>query len=323
MSSSSESSSSFLKRGYGGYNTSYLCLCRSVSDIDNPAKGTAIGVKHRGWFLPSYRPQTSKPLVEHGGLMRGPGGGAIYASNAAGLFSPTNGVVSLRLELPFAINNGVYSPLVNQETMVYPDFILWGVHLGYGFITPPGIYAALTPDGIEFTIWTASSCNTLINTNISIAAGEDLWLDFGWAANPNTISTGTMFISQDGVVKSQKEAVFDTRSHNNFTNIPFWLLDTPFSTSGLVCTLKRVEIYHAPHPSLQLDLPSSSSSSSGSISESSSSREAHGIAEGELEATFVISDGPAVEIQKIEFLPVLRAPLPNASNQAFKEVRHG
>ena len=227
-------------------------------------------MQYRGSFGSSQATYTARePLLEKGGLIKTPNGdGAVYCQDAKTLVNLWGGCVSLWLQLPEAIVAGVYAPLIGDETL--KDQIIWGVNFGDNYITSPGLYAALTPAGIEFTIWTGAGRYTILDTVSNIAAGTAFRIDFNWVSEPAgpRRSEAHMTLAINKTVTAERSLVVDGRQSLQGKN--FWMLDTPTRSNGLTGgVLQRIEThnYSAPH----IEMSSSSSSSHSSFSGSSMS----------------------------------------------------
>ena len=281
-SSTSESSTSYL--GTSSSSSSILkpkvwvSLCRSASDITSPLISRAsssvmpAAVNYRGAFghaVASYA--ATEPLIEKGGLAKtAAGNGAVYCQNAQSLLSLESGRVSLCVQLPADIVNGVYAPLSNSTAL--KDMVLWGVNFGENYITPPGFYAALTPTGIEFTIWTQAGRFTVLNTTSNIAANTDFKIDCAWGVAPSVKTAwrqGYLALTVDDTALNQSLTI-DTRQ--TIKNANFWMLDTPTGSNGFTGgILRRSEVYSNTVVNLSSSSSSSSRSSLSSLSSNSSS----------------------------------------------------
>ena len=269
MSSTSSSSYFVDLSGYNPSGVGWLSLCRSAADIGNPSVGQAIGMRYQGSFATSDANYGAAALIERGGLVKTPNGnGAVFCQDAESLFSLSCGTVSLWLNLPAPIVNGVYVPL-RGDTSALRDYVLWGVNFGEAYITPPGFYAALTPSGIEFTIWTGAGRYTLLDTVSNIPANTDFKLDFVWSSEPPGFrSEAHMVLAVDDSKVVESDLLIDGRQ--SLAGRSLWALDTPANTSGGLKTLRRVEIYDTAKW-FNIEMSSSSSYSSSSFGFSSSS----------------------------------------------------
>jgi len=128
------------------------------------------------------------------------------------------------VNLPYAITDGIYEPLDGAIDLALPDYILWAVNLGEAYITIPGFYAALTPVGIEFTIWSSAGRYSVLNTAANIPANQDFLLEFSWSAEPEAIRNGVIGLGVNGEM-TQSEVVIDAR--HSLAGANFWVLDTP------------------------------------------------------------------------------------------------
>jgi hypothetical protein len=134
----------------------------------------------RGHFNPvEIAPDST--FVDKGGLKRTAANqGMLFCDNASRLFSLKYGMVSVTLRPAQDITGGVYAPLADKDMAATTDMVLWAANMGEHYITRPGMYASLTPSGIEFTIWTASGKHTLVDNTTAVDAGNDVILSFVW-----------------------------------------------------------------------------------------------------------------------------------------------
>ena len=226
-------------------------------------------MRYRGGFLATTPNNGAFPMEEGGLQNTSCTNGAIYHTDASQLFPLSGGKVSLRLQLPQPIVNGVYAPLDDSSSEYdLQDYLIWAVNIGGGYITSPGIYAALTPNGIEFTIWTAAGRKTLLNTTANISADTDFELSFSWNSEPaGQISEAMAQLAVDG---ENTTSIFTMDTRAGLSGYNFWMLDGPENLQLLQCNLKRIEIYNKSPIELLMSSSSSESSISGSsISQSS------------------------------------------------------
>ena len=222
--------------------STWMSFCRSAADIFNPAQGATIGMQFRGAFDDATDPVGhTGELLERKGLSRtSANNGAIFCTNADNLIGFEGGTVALWLNLPEAIVNGIYAPLNNDVNL--KDCVLWGVNFGDTYITPPGFYAALTPAGIEFTIWTGAGKQTVLDTTSNIAANTDCLMEFAWTSEPPHLrAEANMALIVNGEVTAEANLTMDGRQ--SLVGLNLWVLDTPSGSSGLNGTVQRVEIY--------------------------------------------------------------------------------
>ena len=281
LSSVNSSSSSVWERD--GYPPSYVSKCESLNDISHPLVGADKMVYVLGNFdvVPADWDEAYDDDNQHlrrGGLQKTSSNqGRIVAANASSLVSLLTGMISLRLNLPYAIVNGVYAPLASATEVHLNHNILFGITMGEHYITVPGIYAALTPTGILFEIWSSEERAQLMATNVDVAANTDFTISFAWDAN-NSLLVGRRdsmaIVVNDELIAHKRAKISLSQQLGLIDGVSLirsklYLLDTPTAKSNLECIIRRIETY----PYVQLDLLESESSSSSSSSSSSVSEE--------------------------------------------------
>ena len=253
-------------------NLVYAIDCRGIGSVFNAEVGNGT-ILLQGTFDEVDWQQIQcfngdNPYVPFGGLAKTKANqGALYCLDSSKLFSIRDGIVSLRLNFPESITNGTYTPLNELTQIALQDYVLWGVNFGSFYITKPGLYAALTPYGIEFTIISSTGKYPILDTITNVTANTDFVIEFMWTTSQefdygdemmifvNGIQTAHAYIVLPGAIDSSSSAEETPIVTDSFNNLKFYLLDTPSRTSGLVCILRRLE----------------SSSSESTINESSGS----------------------------------------------------
>jgi len=190
--------------------------------------------------------------------------GAIFCKDASMLFSDGVGYVQMILSLPSSIVNGVYTPLKNDNKELN-EYILCGINIGQIENAQPGIYAALTPRGIEFTIWTSGSKFVIRDTVTNVSSNTDFIIEFVWDKDKLPESSATTGIRVDGDYTALGNAPIYQDSIDGFN---FYVLNTPFLYSGLECTIRKLITYNEVPDFLHEEVMSSTSSSSSSSSSS-------------------------------------------------------
>ena len=153
----------------------------------------------------------------------------ISNSDASSLTSMSSGSVLLQLVLDSPVNNGVYTKC--NPNAYFTDYLLFAVNPSGKYITPPGIYAAMTPDGIELTIWTKKGKYTIVDNTSDIIAGNYATFEFAWDVSQEYLGTGaTMAIYVDGVSTAAGNYPI---SADSLTGIEFTALDSEFLAYGL------------------------------------------------------------------------------------------
>jgi len=153
----------------------------------------------------------------------------ISSADASELTSLVSGSVLLQLVLNADIKDGIYSKC--NPDAYFTDFLLFAINPADKYITAPGIYAALTPDGIELTIWTKKGRYSITDTTTSISAGNMSTIEFAWDGSGTELGTdATMSIFIDG---SSTAAANYPISEDSLTDIEFSALDDEFMQYGL------------------------------------------------------------------------------------------
>ena len=281
---STSSSSSSENNDYLARNLTYSCDCTSLDSICNPLAGKGAGMTYKGFFsVDEGLSLGGTPHVLRGGLERTISNrGTFFCQDAEKLFSMSSGGVRMKIILPYDISSGVYEPLQESSEAEIEDYVIWAVNMGESYISQPGIYAALTPSGIEFTIWSSAGKYTAVDSFTNYSAGEELLLEFFWdekhlaeGGNMSVHSNGTSVVRRNAVIKDDKLSnLYDIV--NEFYSVPkhaeFVALDSPLGNHGLNCTITWLETHSTPPLKYVKDNNSSSSSSSFSSSSSSSSQ---------------------------------------------------
>jgi hypothetical protein len=319
--SSSSSTSSSEGNGYLAESLTYACDCLALSSIINPLVGKDSSVTYKGFFSPvEGLVHRGTPHVRRGGLERTLSNrGTFFCSNAGKLFSLGSGGVRMRIILPYDISSGVYEPLssIAGEGAEIEDYVIWAVHMGESYISQPGIYAALTPYGIEFTIWSSAGRHTILDTSTNHPAGEELLLEFFWDKD-HLIEGGNMSIHSNGSTSVRGNATINDNPISNLYNVvnesysitkhaEFVAFDSPYGNHGLNCVVTWLETHSSPPARNVRDNNSSSSSSSQSpFSQSMSSSDSSSMDDVLMAAkitfrfTFFGGAGPSVKITNIE-----------------------
>lgn len=245
---------------------SYVSTCRGMSSIQNPATGAQAGVTYSGHFNEGGQ-QDDETFMNKGWLERTTANrGAVICDNASRLFSMRSGMVSLTIRAPSSFINGVYLPLAGLEGSATGDMILWAANIGSAYITQPGLYAALTPKGIEFTVWSDAGKNTITDKVTSVGAGVDVVLTFAWdfsrrimagglssaiMVNGNVTAGCSLPIAPGGldhlydIASAQSSA--SSEAEPEVVPANFIIGDSPSGKNGIIgIVLRRIEVYKEP-----------------------------------------------------------------------------
>ena len=260
----SSSSSSYIKN-LPVELASYVSTCIGVSSVSNPATGAGVGMVVDGCLREDRFPEDDT-MVYKGGLTRTSSNmGRIRCPDASRLFSMRYGMVSVTLRMPQAILNGVYEPLHGRDDSANPDMVIFSVNPGECYVSPPGLYAALTPSGIEFTVWSLGNKVTIVDAFTNAEAGEDVTMSFAWDYSRRIVDNGdrmSMVIivngevtasSPDPIVPGGFGSLFrfegdSSESTEEWATAPFYLGDSPSGKNGLVdIAIRRIEIYKEPY----------------------------------------------------------------------------
>jgi len=234
---------------------------RSLRSISNPIVGNETKMKFAGYFEP-VDSQIDIDGVGYGLRKTLDSQGGIFCRDASKLFSMAKGYVGVILNFPEPFENGVYSPLKGgyRES---DEHILWGVNIGQIEPCQPSLYAALTPRGTEFTVWTSKGRQVLRDETFEAEANEDIRFEFMWDMDQLDEPYERVYVR----INSEFVAVGNTPiSDDSIIGCSFYALDTPFSRSDLQCIIRQLLI--SPE-ALRLEPIESSSSTESSSSESS------------------------------------------------------
>jgi len=249
--------------------TTYLSYFKDVSDIHNPEVSNSASMQYTGSFeqnwdfssveYDSFGFGLEKTKYNHG---------SIFCEDSSKLFSMKRGYVKLILSFKHAVVNGVHERLSNST--YHNEYILWGVNMGELDVEQPGIYAALTNQGLVFKIKSAKQTSTVTYSNFDIEADEDTVFEFMWDIDgiSNDIGRTLIRIDGDDVGSSYDEFAHNNASADSFTDVPFHCLNTSTGLSDLECTIKHLRISDGLPADVMDEFFSSSSSSSSSSSDS-------------------------------------------------------
>jgi len=232
--SSSTSSGSLVPRGI-----SYYSDFQEYTSVANPLLGKSAQMQYSG-FLKKDWVRSDVDFDEFGyGLSKVKNNkGVIFCEDASKLFDLEEGYLEMVLSLPYRITNGVYNPL-NGDALDISEYVLWGVNIAEREIGQPGLYAALTPRGIEFTIFTADSEFTIVDTVTNTEANSNVLFQFFWGDDLYNVGGTTAFMVNGENLQLGNAPV----SNDDIEGLNFCVLDTPFCYSNLECVIKRLVTY--------------------------------------------------------------------------------
>ena len=263
-SSSSSSSEGYTSSSSSGDNPitgiTYYSDFKDMNSINNAIINEA-RIQYRGFFDVAWDKDTLD-IEDFGyGLRKTRNNqGMILCDDASKLFSMESGAVKIILSLPYDIVNGVYKPLINDNSDLN-EYILWGVNIGRYETGQPGLYAALTPRGIEFTIKTSKGNHTITDNISNITADTSVSYEFIWdSVNIDGYMVKTL-LRIDGVNMAAGNPPI---ANDDISGLNFCALNTPFGYNNMECVIRGLVIYNEIPYDIKEELWSSSSSSSSS-----------------------------------------------------------
>ena len=337
MSSSSNSSisSSVVEHIYPIKNLTYLSTCSDENSIINPSVGWDAKMGLIGYFNKSEPTVITQHIEKHGLIRNNLNKGTIFCQDAGKLFYMKAGGVSLTLALPYDIHNGIYDPLLNNADCVIQDNLIWGVNVGEAYINPPGIYAAFTPYGIEFTIWSSKGRFSIIDTTTTVSKNTDFTMDFAWNRDgvlTNLDANVVLFCNDILTAWAQCPIGKDNFSqlyvkNGQIKGANFCLMGNLFKKIGLEGTVRRIETYTTSAKSPPLSSSSSASSTSPSTYysfstqgyDSSASSQAYNVIRSRISLPFsfaAISEN-VVKIKDVNFHTVMRKNIDISSTKNY------
>jgi alpha-tubulin suppressor-like RCC1 family protein len=253
--------------------TTYYSDCRNQRSLTSPLLDNGVEMKTKGFF-DILQDSNSFNSVGFGLKKSRYGKSLIYCDDSSKLFSIEQGYVGIVLKLPDKIVNGVYVPLLKNDT-VFNEHLIWGVNVGKTDVSLPSIYAKFTTTAIDFTIWASNGKFSMKDIWSNVDANTDIFMEFIWS-NSAIDDFGISGFDARMVFRLNGEAVvianapLREQDSNSIENLNFCLLDTPYIYSNMECTIKKIMIADGLPQFIEEDLKSTSSSS---VSSSSSSEE--------------------------------------------------
>ena len=168
-----------------------------------------------------------------------------YCADASELFSFSSGAVLFQLSLPGSIANGVYS-LCDSEKY-FPDYLLFAVNQGAHFVNYPGIYAAFSPNGIVFTIWTRYGRFSILDDQSDISANTSTIIEFCWNSSGQVLgcdATMAIFINEECTAAGNFLIGDDSVS-----NLNFFAFDSKDVEFNLTCSIEDFACFSQIPPS--------------------------------------------------------------------------
>ncbi len=248
------------------YGTTYHSYFKDIHSINNPIVDNDVQMQYTGFFEPCWTPETIDFDAFGYGLKKNlNNNGRILCSDASQLFSLHNGYIKVVLNLPHAIENGIYAPLKNKST----KYSIWSINSVDGSVSMPGIGGFLTKDGIEFSICTSYTSFSIYDTYSNIDANDDFIVEFLWDVDcMEELSRTNMviFVNKIPIVGG----ILPIYNHS-LTNIPFRVLNNDFEVVIKELKISNERQYHILESWGSSSSSSNSSESWGNTSSSSSS----------------------------------------------------
>jgi len=158
--------------------------------------------------------------------------GRIFSLDSSSLLSFSKGAVSMYVSLPEDIVDGIYSKCDGNK--YFSDYLLFAVNPVGHFISPPGIYAALTPAGLEFTIWSASGMSRMVDTSVNVGANTPFMLSFCWSSSGQIMGSGAkMAIFVNSELSSSNNFAID--AFDSMSGVELTMLDNHVIDYGTEC----------------------------------------------------------------------------------------
>jgi hypothetical protein len=166
--------------------------------------------------------------------------GRVFSLDSSSLLSFSKGAVSMHISLPGDISNGIYSRCDNDK--YFSDYLLFAVNPVGQFISPPGMYAALTPNGVEFTIWTASGMSRIIDTSMNVDANTPFIVTFCWNSDGKILGSGAKMAIFEGSSLSSSNN-FRIDSSDSLSGVELTMLDNHTIDYGTECEVFDIVIF--------------------------------------------------------------------------------
>jgi len=240
----------------------YNSDCKNMSSIANPIIDNDSNMRYQGFFdVVGNDYDRDFDALGYGLKKTRANKGLILCDDASKLFGVSKGYVSMVLSLPDNIYKGIYHPLLSTTNI--NEYLLWGVNVGYENPSYPTIYAKLTIQGIEFTVWTNYGKFSIINDISTIYSDTNTTYEFIWSSVPIDDFSMTDF-DATMLMRINKENIIVGNAPLNdmdLSGFNFCALDTPDNYYNLESTLVQLSIGNEVPIYLVDELLSSSSSS--------------------------------------------------------------
>lgn len=158
----------------------------------------------------------------------------VYCQDASELFSFSSGAVMFQLSLPRAVKNGVYALCDGRRH--FTDYLLFSVNQVGLFFDYPGMYAALSPHGIIFTVWTEYGKFSIFDVQTDLSADESFVLKFCWDNSGSILGSGaTMAIFVNDVCTSAGNFPI---KNEDMSYLNFYAFDSKNLDFSLICSIQ-------------------------------------------------------------------------------------
>ncbi len=159
--------------------------------------------------------------------------GRILSTDSSAILSLSEGAVEIYLSLPGSLYKGVYVACDNEK--YFTDYLIFAINPVGHFISPPGMYAALTPSGIEFTIWTSSGKVTIVDTATSLPSNSPFVISFCWDVSGSKLGAeAKLAIFVNSVPSASSNSIMTS---NSLSGVEFTALDNHEVDYGNECEL--------------------------------------------------------------------------------------
>jgi hypothetical protein len=165
----------------------------------------------------------------------------LYALDSSSLFSFKSGGVSMNLSFPSDIRKGVYSRC--SRDAYFSDYLLFSVNPSRYYFIQPGMYAALTKEGIVLTFWTSSGKTSIVDTSTDCESGSMHLYEFCWDWSAKLLGGGVKAaIFVDGICTASSNIPI---SNDSMSALEFTALDNEWMDFQTDCVVADVMTYES------------------------------------------------------------------------------
>lgn len=162
-----------------------------------------------------------------------------YTYDASEMFSFSAGQAQFQLSLPYDINKGVY--YLCKRDKFFTDYLLFAVNQSNQYINCPGIYAAFSPYGINFTIWTRFGRFSLFDNTTDISANQSFIIEFCWDQSGLKLGSGaTMAIFVNGLPTCSGNHLI---SDEDISALGLYVFDSKYIEYNMESSIQDVLLY--------------------------------------------------------------------------------